>query len=128
MTGDTDPDPDWAERYLRYGLDPDEASVPSSVPPEAAEYMNDLSGGGPPSTAPEDRIAYLETAVRALVRALNGGDAPAERTHDGRSAVAFVTDDAIVVVVEGLGELIRVERATAPLIAFAYGLDPTDGG
>lgn len=122
MTDDTDPN--WATRYLRHGLDSTDGSVPSSVPPEAAEYMDDLSGGSPPSTSPADRAAYLETAVRALVRALAGDGGPVERTHDGRAAVAFVEDDTVVVVVEGLGELISVDRTIAPLIAFACELEP----
>lgn len=138
MTRNTDPDPDLAVRYFRYRLGADDAwyfryrrraddaSVPSSVPPEAAECRDDLSGGSPPSISPTDRAAYLEAAVRALVGAMTDADPPVERTHDGRSVIAFVEEEAVVVVVEGFGELIDIDPGIAALIAFVYSLDPEE--
>ena len=54
----------------------------------------------------------------------NGG--VAEQNRHGRSVAAF-SDDESVVVVNGFGEVISVDRMTAVLIAFAYQLEPREG-
>lgn len=119
MTDET-PKPDWAERYLdRRPAGGADGSVPDAVPPEAAEYMDDLAAGAGTRSA-ADRARYLSAAVRALVAVVDE-DAPASAVTE--RAAAFVGEEAVVVVHEDLGELIRVDRGTAALIAFAYALD-----
>ncbi|MFB6157728.1 MAG: hypothetical protein ABEJ34_07800 [Haloferacaceae archaeon] len=126
MTDDTPTDVDRAERYLQHRPgDGSDGSVPDGVPPEAADYMDGPSAGAATLSAAE-RTRRLETAVRALVDALADGDRPSNATTD--RAAAFVDGGTAVVVDEDLGELIAVDRGTAALMAFAYGLNPGPTG
>lgn len=128
MTDDTDPD--WAERYLRNRLSRGERdpTVPPTVPPEASEYMDDLETVGLSGVSGPERARHLETAVDALACALAGEETVVERNRHGRTASAYVQGDRVVVVVDGLGEVISVDRETASLIAFARDLDPRPVG
>ena len=127
MTHETRSASDWADRYLRHKLgNADEASVDPIAPPESAAFMDDLSYIELSNLQPENRSDHLETAVYALACAMVSEDAVAERNLYGRSAAAFRSDESVVVVIDGLGEVISVDRKTAALLAFAYRLQPRD--
>lgn len=127
MTHDTRSASDWADRYLRYKLDEtDDAAVDPVVPPESAAFVDDLSYIELSNLPTENRSDHLETAVYALPFALAGEEAVAERNLHGRSAAAYRDDDRIVVVVDGLGEVISVDRTSAALLTFAYLLRPRE--
>jgi hypothetical protein len=130
MTPDTTSGADWADHYFqeKFG-DADDAAVDPVVPPESAAFMDDLSYLDLSHVLPENRGKHLELAVSALVSAMASDDGVAERNRHGRSVAAFSNEESVVVVVDGFGEVISVDRMTAALIAFAYHLRPreTDG-
>ncbi len=53
-------------------------------------------------------------------------DGVAEQNRHGRSIVAYSDDEFVVVVVDGFGEVITVDRMTAAFIAFAYQREPRE--
>ncbi|MFT4883162.1 MAG: hypothetical protein ACI8U4_000663 [Natronomonas sp.] len=111
---------DWADRYLADKLagSTSEASAEHGPPPEASDYMDDLTDADLSYVHPDNRADHLETAVRALVDALAREETVT--VGDGRPASAFVEDERVIVTMEGLGEVINVDRETAALLAFAY--------
>lgn len=126
MTPNTTSGSDWADQYIRQKFgDADEAAVDPVVPPESAAFMDDLSYLDLSHVLPENRSKHLEMAVHALVRAMMSNDGVAEQNRHGRSVAAF-SDDESVVVIDGFGEVINVDRMTAALIAFAYQLEPRE--
>lgn len=125
MTDDTDSGPDWADRYLtdRREGERSEASAEHGPPPEAADYMDALTDADLSYLHPDSRAEHLETAVHALVRSMEG-DGVAEASLHGRPAAAYRDEKRVVVTMDGLGEIIDVDRETAALLAFAYGVEP----
>ncbi|QLD85870.1 hypothetical protein HWV23_09075 [Natronomonas halophila] len=111
---------DWADEYLADKLEgsKSEASAEHGPPPEASDYMDDLTDADLTYVHPDNRADHLETAVRALVRAL--AQEETVTVTDGRPASAFVEDGRVIVTMEGLGEVINVDHETAALLAFAY--------
>lgn len=127
MTPETRSEPDWADDYLRRKSDDaDEADVDPIVPPESASFMDDLSYLDLSNVGPQDRGELLERAVDVLVEAMTSEDGVAERIHNGRSVAAFDDGESVVVVIDGFGEAINVDRATAALVAFARRLGPRE--
>lgn len=127
MTPDTTSESDWADHYFQQKFgDTDDAAVDPVVPPESAAFMDDLSYLDLSHVLPENRGKHLEMAVSALVSAMASDDGVAKRNRHGRSTAAFSDEESVVVVVDGLGEVISVDRMTAALIAFAYHLEPPE--
>lgn len=123
MTGNEDPARELTDRYLEEKLEaPSEASAEYGPPPEATDYMEDLTDADFSYVHPDNRKEYLETAVRALVSELTGDDG--DQGLHGHPASAFREDGRVVVLMEGFGEIINVDRETATLLAFAYMLEP----
>jgi hypothetical protein len=122
-----DTDTDWADSYLEAALGgaTTEASAEHGPPPEAADYMDDLTDADLSYLHPDSRADHLETAVDALVQALEG-DGVAESARHGRPAAAYRDEERVVVMMEGLGEIINLDRETAALVAFAAGLAPRE--
>ena len=118
----------WANRYLERKIDALDrdatGAAAAGFEPEASEYMDDLAAFDAADLAPEHRVAYLEATVRAVVAAMENEENVAERDCGVRRAVAYGSDDPIVGVLEGFGELISLDRETAALLAFAYHLEP----
>ena len=118
----------WANRYLERKIDAIDhdaaAAAAAGFEPEASEYMDDLAAFDAADLAPEHRVAYLEATVHAVVAAMEGEDDVAERDCGVRRAVAYGSDDPIVGVLDGFGELVSLDRETAALLAFAYHLEP----
>jgi hypothetical protein len=111
---------EWADRYLADKLAgaKSEASAEYGPPPEASDYMDDLTDADLTYVHPNNRADHLETAIRALVDALARGETAT--VGNGRPASGFVADERVIVTMEGLGEVINVDRETAALLAFAY--------
>jgi hypothetical protein len=120
---------DWADEYLADKLEgsKSEASAEHGPPPEASDYMDDLTDADLTYVHPDNRADHLETAVRALVRALARDETVTVTVGDGRPASAFVEDGRVIVTMEGLGEVINVDHETAALLAFAYERDSSTG-
>jgi hypothetical protein len=116
---------DWADQYLADKLEgsKSEASAEHGPPPEASDYMDDLTDADLTYLHPDNRADHLETAVRALVGALS--QEGTVTVADGRPASGFVEDGRVIVTMEGLGEVINVDRETAALLAFAHERDPS---
>jgi hypothetical protein len=123
MTDPGSPERDWADEYLADKLEgaKSEASAEHGPPPEASDYMDDLTDADLTYVHPDNRADYLETAVRALVGALS--ERETVTVTDGRPASAFVEDGRVIVTMEGLGEVINVDHETAALLAFSYERD-----
>lgn len=126
MTEEPDADSDWADRYLQDRLEgaKSEASAEHGPPPEASDYMDDLTDADLSYLHPANRRAHLETALDALARAMEA-EGVAESALHGRPAAAFHEGDRVVVTMEGLGEIINVDHETAALLAFAFEREPT---
>ncbi|WP_226480315.1 hypothetical protein [Natrinema amylolyticum] len=118
---------DWADRYLERKLNApvhDDDAAALGFEPEASEYMDDLSTFDLADLSRDRRIESLEATVRALVDAMESEDGVADRRCGIRRAVAYSDDEPIVGLIDGLGEVISLDRETAALVAFAYHLEP----